>query len=419
MTRPSTCPRSVAAILAFVTLACAACMGDVPSPSAPAAISTASEAISSDAASPEPTTSSSPAPPTGWERVLDARTEGESTVAREVVHGNAGFLAFGDRYVSGEGGPRLTARQMWRSPDGRAWEEVAAPIEVTNEQFLALTTTRDGDYLLISAIIGPDLLTMATRAQRSSDGATWEEVETGLPDNLVVASVDHGPSASLMAANVFTADASDSGAWLSADGITWERVLDVEDPGRFLTVTDSDAGTEGFVVVGTSTVQDSSSHQYFALASADGREWVDTRSPFGPEDPEYRPSPFVAALGGDWLAVLTTTPDESVQFHRSADGIAWETAGLIDRSEPLSIFQPVFDEVAGSLYFSTSSGLHPPIGNAGIWASTDGSEWTDVDLGVPAYLGGVTTGDDVIVIHATEVAGEGTSSGGIWVRSTD
>jgi len=48
---------------------------------------------------------------------------------------------------------------------------------------------------------------------------------------------------------------------------------------------------------------------------------------------------------------------------------------------------------------------------------TDAS--VSLGLGLPAYLGGVAVGEDVIVIHASEVPTQGTSGSGIWVQATD
>lgn len=205
------------------------------------------------------------------------------------------------------------------------------------------------------------------------------------------------------------------GAWLSADGVTWELVRDLSEPNRWVTVFDGGAGDEGYVVAGVSTAEDSSSHEYFTWASADGRAWIRSLSPFGEEDPTYRPDPHVAAVGPDWVAALPTR-DGGVQFWASADGLNWEAAGAIS-SGPLSAYEPVFTAVEGLLYFSLEGGGFPS-DTVGIWTSVDGHAWQTLDLGTDARLGGIATGAGVIVIGGTEAKDTGTAAG-IWVRPTD
>ena len=401
-----------------ITLPVAAC-APAESPSEGGGASVGVSPSASVAASATSGASQSPTAelPEGWTLVHDVTADEANASGREVVAGTEGFLASTLEYVNGEGGPHLTGQSFWHSDDGQTWTEATSPIASENELLMALTTTRDGDFLVLTSVFDQETATSVTRAQRSNDGAAWEEVETGLPDDFGILSIDHGPEASLLVGRVSTPDSSDAGAWLSEDGITWERALDMDEPGRYLNGGDGGAGDEGFVVAGTSVAGDSSSHEYVVWASSDGHEWVQTRSPFNPEDPDYRPDPYVAALGGDWVAALST-PDDDIQFWFSQNGIDWEAAGLLQRDEPLNSFDPVFDAYDGSLYFSTGGGgilIQTP----GIWSSPNGFDWEEVDLGTDAFLGGMATGDGFLLMNTTTLNGETPTHAGIWISPTD
>lgn len=337
-------------------------------------------------------------------------------VAREVVHGDAGFLTISQRFESAEGGPRLTRRTMWLSADGIAWDDVSLPSELNEQWLQALSTTAAGEYVILYGVNTDEPGMTTTEALISADGRTWEPIETGLPDSLQVMSLERGGPGWLLVGYRIESEASSAlAAWYSSDGVAWEVVRELSEPGRWVTIIDAGVGEEGFVIAGTSTAGDSASHEYFTLASADGRSWVPSRSPFSPEDPQYRPDPVVAALGPDWVAALPTQ-EEAAEFWFSTNGIDWEPAATIPDVGPLSSWTPVFTEIDGRLYFSANGGAYPG-GSPGTWSSADGSTWEPVDLGTDAHLGGIVAGQDVMVIAGTESIEGGTDQLGIWVRS--
>lgn len=407
-------PMRSLAVLTTLLVAVSACepSPDV-GPSDPDEASTPSAGEPSASAS--ATASASPPAAVGWELVLTFGDEGTSEVAREVVHGNAGFLAITEQFVSGEGGPRLMRRSMWLSADGRTWEEVDLPSGLADAWLQAVTTTSAGDYVLhFNVLSGADITPV--EAIRSADGRTWEQIETGLPEELQIMTIEHGALGSLLVGQMPSPDTTIPEAWYSSDGVTWELVHEVTDGDRWVTVADAGAGDEGFVIVGASAAPDNSSHEYFALASADGREWIESRSPFGPEDPDFRPNPHVAALGPDWVAVLPTR-DESIQFWSSEDGLAWASAGQITDTGPLEAFEPVFHAVDSLLHFSITGGGFPWT-VTGAWSSTGGATWEPLELGADVYLGGVAAGPETVVLTGSEPNPTG-SQAGIWVRQTD
>lgn len=369
-------------------------------------------------ATPSPTTGAL-APPEGWELVLTIRNEDEMVIARGVVRGANGYLAAAEGFVGQEGGPRLATRGFWHSVDGRTWEEVDAPLEI-GDWLQAVTTTRDGDFLVITRVYDEAADVNRTVVRRSSDGTTWAEVDSGLPDDLQLVSVDHGALGSLLVAAEYPLDGpTDLAAWLSVDGIRWEKVLDLDDRPGWVVVQDGGAGPEGFVVAGTVVSDDNDSHEYFALASADGRTWIEAEDePFGAIDPQFRPDPYVAPLGSDWLAFLHRR-DGSIRVFRSANGLDWTEAGLIERDGDLNVFAPVIAEVDGRLYFSTAgTGVAPGSGQAGIWTSTDGVGWEPMEMGSDAYLGGLTSHDGTAVAILTQLVGAA-SDMEIWIGPAD
>lgn len=399
-----------------------------PSPSAVTATATPSPSASPTVAPTEqdetPDASASPTaaalpPPDRWEPVLTVAKEDEMVIARGVVRGADGYLAAAEGFVSQEGGPRIVSKYFWRSVDGRAWQEIPAPLDVS-DWIHVLTTTSDGDFLIIGRVYDEAAGVTRTVVKRSSDGIAWTDVDSGLPDDLQVFSVDHGAVGLLLVAGEHPLDGStDLAAWLSADGITWEKVLDLDNRAGWVTVQDGGAGAEGFVVAGTATADDNNSHEYFAFASADGRNWTAAEDePFGATDPQFRPDPFVAPLGPDWLAFLHRR-DGAVRVFRSANGLDWTEESLIEREDEISVFAPVAAEVGGRLYFSTAgTGVAPGSGQAGIWTSTDGAAWKPMEMGSDAYLGGITSHEGTAVAILTQLVGN-VSEVKLWIGPTD
>ena len=361
-------------------------------------------------------------PPLAWERVLTLGAESPangSEAAREVVHGTAGFLAMTESYLFGEGGPQLTQRRLWLSADGRAWEEVGFPVAIDEGSPMAMTATADGDFVLLFSIFLTNGLASRTEAMRSADGRSWEPFDTGLPDNLGIQAVDHGAQGWVLVGSRFGGEVEDPGAWYSSDGVTWELVAELSEPNRWVRVMDAAAGDEGFVIVGTSaSLEGLPGHEWFALASADGREWVPSRGLFEPSGENFQPDPHVVALGSGWVAVLPSQ-DESVQFWASDDGLAWARSGLIADARPPEAYEydPVLQEVGGRLYFSFAGG-GGFASTFGAWSSADGVSWEPLDLGADVRLGGVAVGSGTLVLTGTERTPQG-SLAGIWARGSD
>jgi hypothetical protein len=374
----------------------------------------ASPSPSAQASNPTPVVSAPSGPPTAWTRVAAFGDATAVHTAREVVHGRAGFLAIGERLEEFEGGPRVTQRYMWASPDGLAWEEIEMPAQLTNGSVRALVTTPDGDYVLYVDLptAQPGIRTLTAR--RSSNGRTWGAVDTGLPPGLYINSIDRGQPGYLLVGN----QTGNLSLWLSGDGVAWEQVREFSQEPTAVDIRDAGAGDEGFVIFGVRTDRVTSQYQRFTLASSDGREWVDTRAPFGPDPQDYRPDVRVTGFGPDWIATVASK-DDSARLWFSADGITWKPLGQIDRVGSTLVWDPILATADGRLFFSASGNQFPPQSAvAGAWTSADGATWEAIDLGGTAYLGDVAEGGGVVVLAGTVAAQDRRSSlAALWVQA--
>ena len=94
---------------------------------------------------------------------------------------------------------------MWRSADGQSWAEVPypAPDEGTYG-VVALSGAADGSYVF-HAYHFSDSATSDV-SLRSTDGETWEPLETGLPSDLSILAIEEGPAGYLLVAGQGMAD---------------------------------------------------------------------------------------------------------------------------------------------------------------------------------------------------------------------
>jgi hypothetical protein len=278
---------------------------------------------------------------------------------------------------------------------------------------MALATAADGSYVLHGTRAAAGPATTETVALRSADGIAWEEVATGLPAVLFVQALERGPNGYLLVGG--QGAETDPTLWLSADGLSWEQVHVFEQTTRFVQIHDADGGAEGYVVLGRRIAPDGGAYERFALASADGREWFESNAPFGPDDQDRVFEATISSLGPDWVATLGQA-DTTIGAWFSANGLDWTAAGTFG-AEP-NTTAGVFDEIGDELIFSPGSGMYFD-GPAGAWSSTDGAQWSALDLGADAWLGGVARSESVVALTATRPGPNFTSTIGIWVRAAD
>jgi hypothetical protein len=356
---------------------------------------------------------------TGWTQVAEFGDDADNvwSIARDVTHGKAGFLAWGERYMGGiEGGPRGAGESLWRSADGLTWEELPMPEQVSGDVDFTLVktliSTPEGDYVLYFDRHELESNTTRTLALRSSDGTSWEEVETGLAQWVDIDSIERGDRGYLLIGNQVSG--GNPTLWLSTDGIAWELVHEFAQDTEFVQVNDGGAGDEGFVVFGRRIAEDNS-YARFAFASGDGREWIETTSPLGPDDQTYVPDVIVEGFGSDWIATVASR-DDSARFWFSTNGIIWEPISQIDGASTSIAWDPVLTSAGGELFFSVSGHVNFD-GVPGAWSSADGITWEPIEMGADAYLGGVVEGPDSLVLTGTIVPESHLSTIGIWMRT--
>ena len=308
---------------------------------------------------------------------------------------------------------------MWRSADGQSWAEVPYPApEGGTYDVMALSGAADGSYVFHAQDFS-DAADSQVISLRSTDGETWEPIETGLSGDMYIQAIEEGPSGYLLVGG--PGAATNPTLWLSSDALTWELVHEFNQDEQYVQLQDGDAGAEGYVVIGRRTEKDSSSYKYerFAFASADGREWTETAAPFGPDDQEFVWDVAVSSHGGDWLATLGDRND-TITLWSSADGLQWTESTTLQGHERSLASPGLFEEVGDELILSPGATV-TEFGTPGTWSSTDGMTWSPVDLGADAWLGELAIGDGVVAITGT-IPGSGestTSSGGIWIRASD
>jgi hypothetical protein len=396
-----------------------ACSEAAPSTDGGAAPPTEAESSSQSQAA-SPSVSADPAATEAadgeWIEAASFGEEGAIIDARHAVWGSGGYLVFGERWQPGEGGANLEELFLWRSADGTEWEAAPvppalaeAPLGTTAREIL---TTPDRGYVMyfdrrVDAAADPQPVVL-----HSPDGNEWEEVDSGLADAMSIASVAQGQVGYVLLG--VSSATETSSLWLSEDGLTWELVHELP-PGRYLTFSRVAAGDEGFVLHGRRATAEGEAGDPFTLASGDGREWIETPEPFGPDEPNFAPVVRIENLGPDWVAVFSSL-DDSARFWFSADGLTWEEASRLDDLDTTRGWDPVLLELNEELYFSKTGGDRYAL-EEGAWMSADAVTWEPIDLGEGARVTDIASGDPVIVLIGARTDESGQSSAAtIWTH---
>jgi len=415
----------VVSLLAFAVLRSEPETAEPGSPSEPASPSVPpSQAPSPSEAPSAPPPSEGPAPtpvaaPDEWTLVHMLGPAGTRWVGGEIAYGDAGFLAIGRRWEGGEGGPRITENVMWLSVDGRDWIEVDYPLAATgNYDVMELFGAADGSYVMHALTGGQEGHPWVSVSLRSTDGTTWEVIETGLPDDIAVGTIAMGPSGYLLTGDQTrsTDGSGNPSLWLSADGLSWELVHEFSQEVEYVQLDDADGGEDGYVVIGR-RIDPDGPHRRFAFASADGREWVERAAPFGPEAQDFVGDSAVSSLGPDWVATLSER-DQTTSTFTSSDGLTWTKSGSIPMSNLNVADAGLLAELTGELLSSSGGGIYFD-GTPGVFSSTDGASWSPVDMGADAWLNSLAIGDGLVAVSGTMPGADFATAAGIWIRATD
>jgi hypothetical protein len=315
-------------------------------------------------------------------------------------------------------GPNEQAGRIWRSDDGREWEDVT-PDETFAGAALTQVVAAPGRVLALGLATEEGRHENVTRAWETRDGTAWEPVtlEVG----------EHAPSLIVGGeAGYLVATSNPAGGgelWHAAEAWAFERVHSLSD-GTWLSVG---AGPEGFVAVLIPTTEGGAPS---VIASADGVEWIDA-------DPSP-PIHFVAGVGPDWVGVDTGPgydggqEETSTPSWHSANGLDWAEAGTV----PLRPVQIAEDTWCGEIIARlvgvgdavvTSTTLSYPCGEGGVQRfgrshiTTDGATWellpfTDRELTVESNSRGTTVNAGIRIGDATLLVGESDWHATFWLR---
>jgi len=218
---------------------------------------------------------------------------------------------------------------VWLSADGATWETIS-PTGLDRSAINHLVAIPDG-RLLAFGFRDDGSLGGSAAIWISADGFDWQAADIGLADLVNAQDVVAGPLGLVIVGireGLSEGAVSNSALWYSADGVTWEQVWDTLEAETPAAVA---AGPEGFVVVGQQGWHDGDPYG-FALASADGHDWLEAPAEGAMASTGSMWS--IVPIGVDWMAM--PVPDRSeVRVLRSANGLDWS----IDAPLPLDAAQ--------------------------------------------------------------------------------
>jgi hypothetical protein len=329
-----------------------------------------------------------------------------------VVRARDRYLALGWHYEPNPHFGYNGAQRLWVSKDAVAWERAPVPTELegTSGKAVALVSTPDGEFLLFSNSYDTENV-LRPIVLRSADGLSWNAERVDLGSQLYLTRVAAGPKGYLLAGrDDVDGPGGPGGLWLSSDGLAWHPVHALtQTDTTYEVITDIGAGDDGFVAVGIAGVRDGVS-SFFALASGDGSTWFRSDEPF-PADEGHAGIAFVAPIGGDWVATTGWT-GTATHFWRSANGLQWEPAGVIEQAPPIN---PVLVSAGDRLFYSNAA-TEVPIGQPGGWTSADGVSWTEVDLGADGVLVGAFGDDAGSLLLGSAIVSDGRADAAFWRR---
>ena len=300
------------------------------SPTVTLASPTVEPTAAASTAVPESTPSPTAEPVAGWQEAAVFGAAGTIERAESAARTSDGFVAVGTWYGVADmphSGPVPQEGRVWHSADGRSWEDVTPEGTFADAGLSHVYVAADGTLIALGILheASEDATPMAWE---SADGRDWSQTSIGLDGYWRVERLAHGARGYLalihVAPDIFSQ--AEQGLWFSPDGRSWDLVHSPSVAGeRF---ADVGAGDEGFAALGTRGVTDV--YTVFAIASGDGRQWVEASAP--PEG-----AAVIAAQGADWIAAGTvisgpigpTAPPREDPVWMSANGLEWSEAGSI------------------------------------------------------------------------------------------
>jgi hypothetical protein len=237
---------------------------------------------------------------TEWIRVLDPLfSDGGDQEIRSVVATERGFVAAGHDSTNTQ-----VDAAIWVSSDGLDWRRVFDPaLGGFGQQRIYSIDVGEHGLVAAGSNYWPNqfgLFNMDARVWFSEDGLSWSYIDDpmfGGPGWQFISAVAAGPEGYVAAGTDILGRPgvdNDVGVWVSADGITWNRVAeDTFDIPRVQRVSAMIHGPEGFVGVGYDTLA-SGSRIPAVWLSADGITWTQI------DDPAF------TEPGHRWMNTVTT-----------------------------------------------------------------------------------------------------------------
>jgi hypothetical protein len=381
---------TVAAVVAVVALiALTLRFTQTPAPVTPGGSPTPSATSSSSAAptsTPAPTPTPGPTVPpvstTAWAGLTVTALPTPVPVQPAVIPWSGGYLAIG---AEAQNGPD----RGWLSRDGRAWTELPAStfgFDATTGDTLFNGATACGDRVLVEIDhVTPDGSGTVT-LWSSSDGTTW--TQTSFHNDSRGTLVAHG---SVAVADTETGGGAANGTALlvSTDCATWQRV---SLPGPAVAqITDLAVNATGFVAVGWSGDQASTTAKPLAWYSTDGQQWSAAAITGGHTGEGF----FQVSAGAGGLIALSTTPGltpGTERFWSSSDGRTWAVStadpfGTVQQGEgvgsPAGSFVGDGNRLLAYGRPGTSANDDSP-GQNEYFVSADGVHWAKLAIAGPA-----------------------------------
>ena len=295
-------------------------------------------------------------------------------LSMSALHGGLLLLAS----VSQSDGSAVLA---WTSPDGLTWTEVT-PSGLEGGYQLHLAPTQDGRVVAF----GPhtrDGEGAGVTSWIASDASSWREVDLRIPGDISFGHVAAGAlGAAALGETSYRSTRRIPGSWqvwLARDGLDWQPVYEISETPISRVARAVGVGPEGVVAVGG---QGGSGEGPFlwAAASADGLTWYEA----DPNQGGVRGAPqasSVVPLGGDWLTLGLDYDDPAADaaVSRSANGLDWAPAAMVDLGDLTEMYQSPFLIGDGRLAILVLA--DGPAGSGALtrlWLSRDGTAWEQV-----------------------------------------
>jgi hypothetical protein len=337
------------------------------------------------------TTTLPPSPSIGWSDLPLP----EGAWVHAIVEADPGLVAtgceietieqtnlYGDRYLEVH-----YHAAIWTSRDGRAWTQ-----QLTDEDARAGAGCVEDVARTATGLVGVATTdAVAGVAWLSDDGITWERVDPDTMQDAIVAVVEAGPDGTLVAGGWIGLEAR---VWTSMDGRAWTPIVDSDLAGRSV-INDLATSDRGFVMVGV----DRSSEYYNRPAvwtSSDGTRW--NRVPitqFESADPlgAVEGLATVQALpGGMWLV-----GDLNSRAWISSDGTNWD---LVYEPDVVGDFIPSAKWVhSGDRWVAILDGVWISLDDGATWYEDD-SSWIPAGMLVDGLF---AFGDGFIAVGSVEL----------------